>query len=193
MLRQNRGRDLHLDTGYREPTGPAAGAATDRAAREAILRAIRTATVRATGRATRKTTGRAIRAAMVRAAGRTTGGATERTTETATRKATVRATGQAIQPAAETAIQQTTQKATGTAICPVISPVRLRVGRYTPKAPSYNKIDPKTWRAVCRLMRLQQQTARSDAGRFLMERRTSYSVRMIFRLKRWFAALKVQK
>jgi hypothetical protein len=117
----------------------------------------------------------------------------ERTTGAVIRKATGRATGQAIQPATETAIRQTIQRATGTATCPEIPPVGLRVGRYTLKAPSYNKIDPKTGRAACRLVSLQQQTARSDAGSLLIERRTSYSVRMTSLLKRWFSALKVQK
>jgi hypothetical protein len=117
----------------------------------------------------------------------------ERTTEAAIRKATGRATRQAIQPAAETAIRQTIQRATETAICPEIPPAGLRVGRHTLKTPSYNKMDPKTALAACRLLRLQQQTARSDAGSLLIERRTSYSVRMTSLLKRWFSALKVQK
>ena len=42
------------------------------------------------------------------------------------------------------------------------------------------------------LIRLQQQTARSDAGSLLVERGTSYSFRITFRLKRWFSALKVR-
>ena len=40
-------------------------------------------------------------------------------------------------------------------------------------------------------MRQQQHAARSDAGSLLIESRTSYSVRITFRLKRWFSALKV--
>jgi hypothetical protein len=136
--------------------------ATWRAPPEAILRAIWGATVRAAGRTIRTATDRATRSTTVRATGRTTG--------TATGKATGAATGQAIPRTIETAIRQTTRKATGTAICPVIPTVRLQVGSYTLKTPSYNKIDTKTGRAACRLIRLHQEAARSDPGSLLTER-----------------------